>query len=175
MNTTFLRGTGALAWVAFHASFPCHKSIGKRRKVMTKKRNFRLGLAGLLLSCLILMPVSGHAKAKKATDLIVTAPKPHQQVCSPLTVKGKAKSAWFFEGVFPLRLLDEQCHEITSGQAKAQGSWTTGDFVPFEGTLTFTVAKPTKAILVLQNDNPSGLPENARKKEIPLMLLPAKK
>jgi len=151
----------------------CENSYMKE-ELMAKKTIFKLGLAGLLLSCLILAPVFGHAKEKKAADLIVTSPKPHQQVCSPLIVTGKAKSAWFFEGVFPLRLLDEQCHEITTDQAKAQGPWTTGDFVPFAGTLTFTVAKPTKSILVLQNDNPSGLPENARKKEIPLMLLPAK-
>jgi hypothetical protein len=143
---------------------------------MVQKIIFRWGMACLILSALILASVHGQAKGKeKSTDVIVSAPKPYQQVCSPLTVKGKAKSAWFFEGVFPLRLLDEHCHEITSSQAKALGPWTTGNFVPFEGTLEFTVTKPTKAILILQNDNPSGLPENARKKEIPLMLLPAKK
>ena len=142
---------------------------------MAKKSIFRWGLSCLILSCFILVPVYGQAKEKKVTDLIVSVPKPHQQVCSPLTVKGKAKSAWFFEGVFPILLLDAKCQELTSSKAKAIGDWTTGDFVPFEGKLEFTVTKPTKAILVLQNDNPSGLPENSRKKEIPIILLPAKK
>ena len=50
----------------------------------------------------------------------------------------------------------------------------TKEYVPFDGKLDFTVAKATKAKLVLQNDNPSGLPENARKKEIPLTLVPKK-
>lgn len=140
------------------------------------RKIFFWGLAGLILCAFILAPVHGQAKGKeKSTDVVVSAPTPHQHVHSPLTVKGKAKSAWFFEGVFPLRLLDEQCHEITSSQAKALSPWTTGNYVPFEGKLEFTVTKPTKAILVLQNDNPSGLPENSRKKEIPVMLLPAKK
>ncbi len=143
---------------------------------MAKKIFFGWGISCLILSCLLLIPVHGQAKEKKkVSDVTVSVPKPYQEVCSPLTVKGKAKSPWFFEAVFPIRLLDAKCQELASGKANAIGDWTTGDFVPFEGKLEFTVTKPTKATLVLQNDNPSGLPENARKKEIPIILLPAKK
>ena len=143
---------------------------------MKRLISFKWILMGVILSAFILAPVLVQAKEKKkVTDIVVSAPKPHQHVCSPLTVKGKAKSAWFFEAVFPIRLLDEKCQELVSSKANAIGDWTSGNFVPFEGKLEFTVTKPTKAILVLQNDNPSGLPENARKKEIPLILLPAKK
>jgi Immunoglobulin-like domain of bacterial spore germination len=142
---------------------------------MAKKNIFRWAIPCLILSSFILAPVLAQAKKeKKVADIIVSAPKPHQQVTSPLTVKGKAKSPWFFEAVFPIRLLDEKCQEIVSSKVNAIGDWTSGDFVPFEGTLEFTVTKPTKVILILQNDNPSGLPENSRKKEIPLTLLPAK-
>jgi hypothetical protein len=142
------------------------------------KRPISLGwvLLGLLLSAFLLVPSLAAAKEKKhVNDVIVTAPKPHQEVCSPLNVKGKAKSPWFFEAVFPIRLVDAKCQELASGKANAIGDWTSGDFVPFEGKLEFTVTKPTKATLILQNDNPSGLPENSRRKEIPVILLPAKK
>ena len=143
---------------------------------MAKKIFFGWGISCLILSCLLLAPVHGQAKEKKkVNDVTVSVPKPHQEVCSPLTVKGKAKSPWFFEAVFPIRLLDAKCQELASGKANAIGDWTTGDFVPFEGKLEFTVTKPTKATLVLQNDNPSGLPENSRRKDIPIILLPAKK
>jgi hypothetical protein len=143
---------------------------------MNRLISLRWVLLGLSLSLLLLAPSLAAAKEKKhVNDVIVTTPKPHQEVCSPLTVKGKAKSPWFFEAVFPIRLVDAKCQELASGKANAIGDWTSGDFVPFEGTLAFTVTKPTKATLILQNDNPSGLPENSRRKDIPVILLPAKK
>jgi Immunoglobulin-like domain of bacterial spore germination len=144
---------------------------------MKKSIRLRWIMAYLILSTFILAPVIAQAgeKKKDKEDIVVSTPKPHQEVCSPLTVKGKAKSPWFFEAVFPIRLLDAKCQELASGKANAIGDWTSGDFVPFEGKLEFTVTKPTKALLVLQNDNPSGLPENTKKKEIPITLLPAKK
>ena len=143
---------------------------------MKKSIRLRWVFVCLILSTLILAPVIVQAKEKKkVNDVIVSVPKPHQEVCSPLTVKGKAKSPWFFEAVFPIRLLDAKCQELASGKANAIGDWTSGDFVPFEGKLEFSVTQPTKATLVLQNDNPSGLPENARRKEILVILLPKKK
>ena len=143
---------------------------------MNRQHGIKRVVFFLILTTFIFSPLVLPAKEKKAKgEIVVTFPKPHESVCSPLIVKGKAKSPWFFEAVFPIRLLDEKCQEIVSGKVNANGDWTSGGLVPFEGTLDFTVTKPTKAILVLQNDNPSGLPENVRKKEIPLILLPAKK
>ncbi len=137
----------------------------------------KFGVVWVILSAFMLAPVLGQAKEKEKTkkEIIVSSPKPHQCVTSPLAVQGKARGSWFFEATFPIRLLDAQCHEIAASNATAIGDWTTKDFVPFEGKLDFVVTKETKAILVLEKANPSGLPENAKKIEIPVILVPEKK
>jgi hypothetical protein len=137
----------------------------------------KFGVVCVILSSFILAPGLGQGQEKKKIkeDIIVSFPKPHQCVSSPLTVQGKARGSWFFEAIFPIRLLDAQCHQLSTTNGKAIGDWTTEDFVPFEGKLDFVVNKETKAILILENANPSGLPENAKKKEIPIILVPKKK
>ena len=139
--------------------------------------DFKIGMVCIILSIFMLAPLLAQSQEKEKTkkEIIVSSPKPNQCVTSPLTVQGKARGSWFFEATFPIRLLDAQCHELATSKATAQGPWTTEDFVPFEGQLAFVVTKKTKAILVLEKDNPSGLPQNARKIEIPVTLVPAKK
>ena len=44
----------------------------------------------------------------------------------------------------------------------------TENFVPFEGTLTFTAPTSGKGTLVLEKDNPSGLPEHADELRMPV-------
>lgn len=98
----------------------------------------------------------------------VTTPLSGSSVTSPLTVKGEARGVWYFEASFPVRLLDESGKEIAVAPAQAQGDWMTEDFVPFEVTLSF----PTTTgfgTLVLQKDNPSGLPEHDDMISIPVV------
>lgn len=83
-----------------------------------------------------------------------------EQVTSPLALRGEARGTWFFEGSFPVSLVDANGIPIANGSVTATGEWMTEDFVPFEGTLQFEVAEPTPATLVLERDNPSGLPEH---------------
>jgi spore germination protein GerM len=52
--------------------------------------------------------------------------------------------------------------------AQAQGDWMTTNFVPFSSTLTFSTPTTPTGILVLQKDNPSGLPENDAEIRIPV-------
>lgn len=95
----------------------------------------------------------------------IKTPLPDEIVKSPMTVTGEARG-WYFEGVFPMKLLDDSGKEIGQGQAHAQGDWMADALVPFEGKIEF--AKPTtkRGTLVLQKDNPSGLPENDAKVEM---------
>ncbi len=95
------------------------------------------------------------------TNLVrATAPRPNQKISSPVTVKGEARGSWFFEASFPVKVLDEKGAQLGGGIAHAQGDWMTTDFVPFEAKIEFS--KPTGFIgrLILEKDNPSGLPEH---------------
>lgn len=118
----------------------------------------------LLLLPLLLIACSAPVAS---SDIIVDSPAPNAIVHSPLTVSGKARGTWYFEASFPVRLLDDAGNELTVVPAQAQGEWMTEDFVPFSVTLTFmTMAK--SGTLVLQKDNPSGLPEYDKSVEIPV-------
>lgn len=100
---------------------------------------------------------------------VITSPQANSRISSPLRVKGTAPAGWMFEGVFPIKLLDENRKIIAQSQAKevVPGSWNTGSDVEFNATLTFST-QAISGFLVLEKDNPSGLPEKAASFEIPV-------
>jgi len=103
-------------------------------------------------------------------NIVVESPRPNTVVISPLTVEGKARGTWFFEGSFPITLLDWNGFVIAQGVATAKGDWMTEEFVPFTSTLEFDgVEGVERASIMLQKDNPSGLPEQDDLLEIPVL------
>lgn len=103
-------------------------------------------------------------------DLIrVDFPRPNQEITSPLTIQGEAKGYWFFEGDFPVVLLDIDGTIIAQGIAQAQGEWMTANFVPFTLSLEFEKPNNNRGTLVLQKDNPSGLSEQDDSLSIPVV------
>lgn len=116
----------------------------------------------------------GNTEEKQ--DLIqVDSPKPGELITSnPLHIAGKARGNWFFEASFPIKVLDENGKLIGQGIATAQDDWMTTDFVPFEGLIRLTEyggsETRTTGKLILERDNPSGLPENADQVWLPTTL-----
>lgn len=98
----------------------------------------------------------------------VTRPTANALVSSPLIIEGRARGNWYFEGDFPVKILDANGRLLGSTPAQAQGEWMTTDFVPFRATLTFTPPTTQTGTLVLEKDNPSGLPQNADEIRIPV-------
>lgn len=83
------------------------------------------------------------------------------EVTSPLRLDGEARGTWFHEGSFPARLFAADGTQIAVGLLTVQDpEWMTEGFVPFAGEITFTVDSPTPAVLYLERDNPTGLPEH---------------
>lgn len=80
---------------------------------------------------------------------------------SPLILKGEARGNWYFEASFPIRLLDADGNLIPLDPPYVMTTheWMTTDFVPFETTHIFSVPSTDSGTLILQKDNPSGLPE----------------
>ena len=98
----------------------------------------------------------------------VTAPVANAVVRSPLTVSGEARGNWYFEASFPVRILDANGKELGVIPAQAQGEWMTTNFVPFSISLSFATSTTATGVLVLQKDNPSGLPEHDASVRIPV-------
>ncbi|MBI4225272.1 MAG: Gmad2 immunoglobulin-like domain-containing protein, partial [Candidatus Sungbacteria bacterium] len=102
-------------------------------------------------------------------DLIrVAVPLPDAVVKSPLVVKGEARGTWYFEASFPVRLLDAHGKELGVIPAQAKSEWMTTEFVPFEAVLIFALPTTKTGTLVLEKDNPSGLPEHADSISVPV-------
>lgn len=111
---------------------------------------------------------SEAAPAEKAGLIRVSSPRPDDLVASPLTVEGEARGYWYFEASFPARLLDGNGKELAVVPAQAQGEWMTTEYVPFKVTLEFAEPDTDVGTLVLEKDNPSGLPEYADELRVPV-------
>jgi Immunoglobulin-like domain of bacterial spore germination len=106
--------------------------------------------------------------ASNPEPVVVLEPLPDTLIASPLTVTGQAVGSWYFEASFPVRLLDGNGEELAVQPAQAQGDWMTTSYVPFAVTLEFEKPSTDTGILVLEKDNPSGLPENDASIKIPV-------
>lgn len=103
-------------------------------------------------------------------DIIrIDSPRPNQQITSPLKISGQARGTWFFEGDFPVVLTNWDGLIIAEGHATADDEWMTEDFVSFTAELNFDKEELyNRGSLILQKDNPSGLPENDDALEVPI-------
>lgn len=98
----------------------------------------------------------------------VETPLTDSLVQSPLKIKGEARGIWYFEASFPVKLIDGSGKILASAPAQAQEDWMTEDWVPFELTLNFDAPQSASGVLVLQKDNPSGLPANDDSISVPV-------
>jgi hypothetical protein len=94
-------------------------------------------------------------------------PRPGDIITSPLVIRGEARGYWFFEASFPIALTNWDGLIIADHYIMTSAEWMTEDFVPFEGILEFespyAEGDPEfmkRGTLILQKDNPSGLPEH---------------
>ena len=104
-------------------------------------------------------------------DLIrVFEPERNALISSPITIRGEARGTWYFEASFPVRIIDGNGNNVplNQGYIMADGDWMTEEYVPFEAILTFNAPQTETGTLILEKDNPSGLPEHADELRIPI-------
>jgi hypothetical protein len=101
--------------------------------------------------------------------LAVTLPHAHDLATSPLAIEGTVTGGgWFFEASFPIKVVDAFGKVLGTGTANALSSWMSTGTVPFAASIVFTTPHSATGTLLLQNDNPSGLPENQKSLSIPI-------
>lgn len=101
-------------------------------------------------------------------EVVLSTPMTGQIVSSPLTVSGKAKGNWFFEANIPVTLKDENGKILVQKGVQAQGEWMTTDYVNFTTVLEFEQPTTQYGVLLIEKDNPSGLPENDASYAVPV-------
>ncbi|MFA5993577.1 MAG: Gmad2 immunoglobulin-like domain-containing protein [Parcubacteria group bacterium] len=104
--------------------------------------------------------VTGDQGVAEGINIKVSAPNVNGTVTSPLKIAGEAKG-WYFEGSFPVKLLDEKGAILATGMAKAKGDWQVDAYVPFVVELKFDAKGAKKGDIIFEKSNPSGLPQNA--------------
>lgn len=119
--------------------------------------------------------VSGTATDSAATQplserVVVTSPKANAIVKETFVVAGSAPGNWFFEGSFPIKVVDKDGNVLVNTYATAQGEWMTTEQVTFTSNVAITGKYVGPATLVLLLNNPSGLPENDDSVEISIVL-----
>lgn len=119
--------------------------------------------------CVLALILTACVSEKTSEDMIVSQPDAGSEVGCPLHVEGSARGFWFFEGSFPVSLLDRDGNLIAQAIAQATDNWMTEDYVPFVADIYYQTSL-ADAILVLQKDNPSGLPEFDASVEVPVRL-----
>lgn len=112
---------------------------------------------------------------EKLNVIRINTPRPNQTISSPLMIEGEARGVWFFEASFPIKILDENGNILKESFATAQGdpanggvNWMTEDFVPLKAEIEFQTPNNGKGALILEKDNPSGLPEHDDALRVPI-------
>lgn len=101
-------------------------------------------------------------------EIMVTNPRPNQTIANPISVQGRARGSWFFEGSLSGELVDDNNKKIGLVILTAEGEWMTDEFVHFQGELSFNKPEKGHGTLFIHKENPSGLPENDKKLTIPV-------
>lgn len=105
-----------------------------------------------------------------ADNIAVDTPEPGAVVGKTFRVTGEARGPWFFEASFPVRVVAADGTVLATVVAQADGEWMSENFVPFHADVAVPESYIGPATLVLQKDNPSGLPEHEASISYPITI-----
>lgn len=108
-------------------------------------------------------------KNTSAEKIVVDLPFPGAVTGKEFKVTGQARG-FYFEGSFPVEVLDKDGNSLFIGPAQAQGEWMVDAFVPFEIDVKVPETYTGPATLVLRKDNASGLPEHDASMSFPFTI-----
>jgi len=117
----------------------------------------------------------GTEEPAESENIRVFSPKFNEEISSSLEISGEAKGFWYFEGDFPVELVDDSGNIIAPGFVTAQDEWMTEDFVEFKAVLDFKPGQAKSGKLIFRRDNPSDLPENDEEFVVPVRFKQAEK
>lgn len=101
--------------------------------------------------------------------LTVEVPRSNDIIVSPAEFSGTVTGGgWFFEAVFPVKVLDGDGTMLGAGQARAASDWMTTGTVPWTASIVFSAPKHATGTVVFAKDNPSGMPEKDLTLSIPV-------
>ncbi|GAC1542285.1 MAG: hypothetical protein NVS2B7_15350 [Herpetosiphon sp.] len=139
--------------------------------MVTTKLTACVGLLSILVSLLLSVAPAGAAtcpaqpRAVAPDHTTINSPHPGAVLTSPFTISGIYDHS--FEGVVPISILDSAGHLLINAQTMNEGF----ALAPYQRTVTFNVAAPTAACIVVYREQPRGGP-NVPLARIPVTLSP---
>ncbi|MGC9968751.1 MAG: Gmad2 immunoglobulin-like domain-containing protein [Minisyncoccia bacterium] len=101
--------------------------------------------------------------------LVVMQPRPGTFIASPVALHGSVTGGgWFFEAVFPVKVLDGDGTVLGQGQAQAESDWMTTGTVPFSASISFSAPRYATGTVVFTQDTPRALTQNGEKLSVPV-------
>lgn len=98
----------------------------------------------------------------------LTSPQPESIITGPLVIRGYVPKNWTFEGQFRMKLLDDKRKLIIQDRVPVEwDAENQKDALYFVESYNYHTTSKS-GYLVLENDNPSGLPENHKSTETPI-------
>ncbi len=94
---------------------------------------------------------------------------PGTTVSGVIKATGSLTGGYFFEANMGVKILDANKNVLKSTNGTATSDWMTSDPVSFTTTLDFTGIPAGQGYIRLHNDNPSGMPENDKYIDIPVV------
>lgn len=113
-------------------------------------------------------PANTEYMSSGGVKIILYHPSANAKISNPVAVIGEVPGNWSFEASFPIKLEDGSGNVIAQTAANVLGNWMTTDLVPFSAQFTYSSSPSGKGTLVLQKDNPSGLPANDDQLNVPV-------
>jgi hypothetical protein len=92
-----------------------------------------------------------------------------EKISLPLTLEGTVKGNWFFEGSFPVYLLNDKDEILSVGLATTDGEWMTDATIPFHVTIP-TFHYTGSGSILFKKDNPSDDPKHDRSYRVPVVI-----
>jgi len=117
----------------------------------------------------------GDVLSEKGQKLYLSNIKTGDTVKMGYEVKGQAPGNWYFEGTFPVRVLNIEGEVISSLSALAKGDWMNEDTVSFSLILDFPLEQEAVFVLQFEKSNPSGLDDNSDSALVSISIKPLEK
>lgn len=100
--------------------------------------------------------------------IIITTPAKDAIITNPVTISGRARGTWFFEGSFPVEIYDEKNKLLASGKARSipeseNVKWATNGYFDFKGEIRFDRPSINSGYILFRKDDAAGSPGGEKK------------
>ena len=119
--------------------------------------------------------IGGEVLSEKGQTLYLDNIKSGDTVQIGYEMKGQAPGSWYFEGSFPVRVLNIQGEVVSSLVASTSDDWMTENSVSFSVVIDFPLEQESAFVLQFEKSNPSGLDENSDIAKIAISIKPLEK